>query len=82
MFHSLAQQHYQYSRGMSAADQRAADARLGEAAAALRDLRHSLRRALRARLGRTAAPVVTAAPATMAADVRPAGPARVLAGVR
>jgi hypothetical protein len=45
---------YRYSRGLSAAEQRAADLRAGEAAAALRDLRLRLGRVLR--LGRSVQP--------------------------
>jgi hypothetical protein len=79
MFYAMTQQYDQYSRGISAADQRAVNDRLGEGAAALRDLRQGLRRAFRARIARTAAPVVTA---TTTSGLRPATPARVLAGVR
>jgi hypothetical protein len=39
MFHPLSDQLYRYEHGLSAAEQRAADVRAGEAAAALRDLR-------------------------------------------
>jgi hypothetical protein len=39
MFQPQSYQLYRYEHGLSAADQRAADVRAGEAAAALRDLR-------------------------------------------
>jgi hypothetical protein len=45
MFHPLSDQLYRYEHGLSAAEQRAADVRAGEAAAALRDLRLRLGRA-------------------------------------
>ena len=45
MFHSPSYQLYRYEHGLSAAEQRAADLRAGEAAAALRDLRLRLGRA-------------------------------------
>jgi hypothetical protein len=44
MFHPLSDQLYRYEHGLSAAGQRAADVRAGEAAAAPRDLRLHLRR--------------------------------------
>lgn len=49
MFYSLSYQMYKCEHGLSAAEQRAADARVGEAAAALRGLRLRLERALRLR---------------------------------
>jgi hypothetical protein len=39
MVYTLSYQMYKYEHGLSAAEQRAADVRAGEAAAALRDLR-------------------------------------------
>ena len=45
----LSYQMYKYERGVSAAEQRAADVCAGEAAAALRDLRLRLGRAFRPR---------------------------------
>jgi hypothetical protein len=45
MFPTLSYQLYRYEHGLSAAEQRAADVRAGEAAAALRDLRLCLGRA-------------------------------------
>jgi hypothetical protein len=49
MVYTLSYQMYKYEDGLSAAEQRAADARAGEAAAALRDLRLRLERAFRPR---------------------------------
>jgi hypothetical protein len=49
MFYSLSYQVYKYEHGLSAAEQRAADVRAGEAAAARRDLRLRLGRAFRLR---------------------------------
>jgi hypothetical protein len=69
---------YRYEHGVSAAEQRAADVRAGEAAAALRDLRLCLGRVFRlghrVRPARGAAGVVTGSGA--------AAPARVLTSVR
>jgi hypothetical protein len=45
MFHPVSYQLYRYESGLSAAEQRAADVRTGEAAAGLRDLRLRLTRA-------------------------------------
>jgi hypothetical protein len=42
MIYTMAQQMYTYEHGLTAAEQRAAGIRVGEAAAVLRDLRHSL----------------------------------------
>jgi hypothetical protein len=47
MVYTLSNQMYKYEHGLSAAEQRAADVRAGEAAATLRDLRLRLGRALR-----------------------------------
>ena len=47
MVYTLSYQIYKYEHGLSAAEQRAADVRSGEAAAALRDLRLRLGRACR-----------------------------------
>jgi hypothetical protein len=49
MVYTLSYQMYKYEHGLTAAEQRAADVRAGEAAAALRDLRLSLGRAFRPR---------------------------------
>ena len=49
MVYTLSYQMYKYEHGLSAAEQRASDVRAGEAAAALRDLRLRLGRALRPR---------------------------------
>jgi hypothetical protein len=49
MVYTLSYQIYKYEHGLSAAEQRAADVRAGEAAAALRDLRLDLGRAFRPR---------------------------------
>jgi hypothetical protein len=49
MVYTLSYQMYRYEHGLSAAEQRAADVRAGEAAAALRDLRLHLGRAFRLR---------------------------------
>jgi hypothetical protein len=64
MVNTLSYQMYKYEHGLTAAEQRAADVRAGEAAAALRDLRLRLRRAFRprhrVRAARGAADAVTA----------------------
>jgi hypothetical protein len=70
MVYTLAYQVYKYEHGVTAGAQRAADERVGEAAAALRDLSLRLRRALRS--GPRPAHGGTADPA----------PARILASVR
>jgi hypothetical protein len=49
MVYTQSYQIYKYEHGLSGADQRAADVRAGEAAAALRDLRLRLGRAFRPR---------------------------------
>jgi hypothetical protein len=63
MVYPLSYQMYRYEHGLSAAEQRAADVRAGEAAAALRDLRLRLGRAFgsrrRVRPGCGAADAVT-----------------------
>ena len=64
MFHPMSYQLYRYEHGLSAAEQRAADVRGGEAAAALRDLRLCLGRAFR--LGRRGRPARGAADAMTA----------------
>ena len=51
MIYTLSYQQYKYERGLSAAEQRAADARAGETAAAVRQLRASLGRVFRLRPG-------------------------------
>ena len=78
MIYSLSCQMYKYEHGLSAAEQRAADVRAGEVAAALRNLRLSLGRALRPRhRGLTAPLKADAVPGS-----RAAAPARVLSGIR
>jgi hypothetical protein len=78
MVYTLSYQMYKYEHGLSAAEQRAADVRVGEAAAALRDLRLRLGRAFRlrprVRPARGAGDAVTGSGA--------AAPARVLSSVR
>jgi hypothetical protein len=78
MFHSPSYQLYRYEHGLSAAEQRAADVRAGEAAAALRDLRLRLGRAFglrhRVRPGRGAADAVTGS--------GDAAPMRILSSIR
>ncbi|MGH3297808.1 MAG: hypothetical protein ACRDP7_39045 [Trebonia sp.] len=64
MFYTLSYQMYKYEHGLTAAEQRAADARAGEAAAAVRDLRLRLGRTLRLR--RRVRPACGAADATTA----------------
>jgi hypothetical protein len=49
MVNTLSYQLYKYEHGLSAAEERAADVRVGEGAAALRDLRLCLGRAFRVR---------------------------------
>jgi hypothetical protein len=49
MVNTLSYQMYKYEHGLTGAEQRAADVRAGQAAAALRDLRLRLGRALRPR---------------------------------
>jgi hypothetical protein len=73
MFYTLSYQMYKYEHGLRAAEQRAADVRAGEAAAARRDLRRGLARALR--------PRHRVRPAQGAADAMTAS-ARVLSGIR
>jgi hypothetical protein len=78
MVYTLSYQMYKYEHGLAAAEQRAADARAGEAAAALRDLRRSLGRAFRPRHRvRTARGTADAVTGCGAAE-----PARVLSGIR
>jgi hypothetical protein len=73
MVYTLSYQMYKYEHGLGAAEQRAADVRAGEAAAALRDLRLCLGRAFR--LGQRGRPTCVAADTVTAS-------ARVLSGVR
>jgi hypothetical protein len=75
---TLSYQLYKYEHGLSAAEQRAADARAGEAAAAMRDLRLCLGRALR--LGHRVRPAHGAADAATGSGA--AAPTRVLSSVR
>jgi hypothetical protein len=78
MLYTLQYQMYKYEHGLSAAEQRAADVRAGEAAAGVRDLRLRLGRAFRLRH--------RARPARGAADAAPrnraAAPMRVPSSVR
>jgi len=78
MVYTLSYQMYKYEHGLSAAEQRAADVRAGEAAAALRELR--------LRLGRTLRPRRRVRSGYGAADAAPgsgaAAPARVLSSIR
>ena len=78
MVYTLSYQMYKYEHGLSAAEQRTADVRAGEAAAALRDLRLRLGRTFRPRhrirSARGAAGAVTGSGA--------AAPTRVLSSVR
>ena len=73
MVYTLSYQMYKYEHGLSAAEQRVADVRAGEAAAALRDLR--------LRLGRTFRPGHSVGPARRTADATTAS-ARGLSGIR
>jgi len=73
MVYTLSYQMYKYEHGLGAAEQRAADVRAGEAAAALRDLRLRLGRGFR--LGHRGRPTRGAADAVTAS-------ARVMSGVR
>ena len=73
MVYTLSYQMYRCERGLSAAEQRAADVRAGEAAAALRDLR--------LHLGRVFRPGHRVRPARGTADAMTAS-ARVLSSVR
>jgi hypothetical protein len=73
MVNTLSYQMYKYEHGPGAAEQRAADARAGAAAAALRDLRLRLGGAFRWRRH--------AEPACGAADAAPA-PAWIVSGIR
>jgi hypothetical protein len=73
MVYTLSYQIYKYEHGLTAAEQRAADARAGEAAATLRDLR--------LRLGRAFRPRRSGRSARGAADAGTAS-ARVLSSVR
>ena len=79
MAYTLSYQMYRCEHGLSAAEQRAADIRAGEAAAALRDLRLHLGRSIRLRnlthLARRVRPAREAADAVTAS-------ARVLSSVR
>jgi hypothetical protein len=64
MVYSLSSQMYKYEHGLTAAEQRADDQRMGEAAATLRDLRRHLGRVFRpgrrVRSARGAGDVMTA----------------------
>jgi hypothetical protein len=63
MLYTLSHQMYKYEHGLTAAEQRVADVRAGEAAAALRDLRLHLGRTFlrrRVRPARGAADPITA----------------------
>jgi hypothetical protein len=73
MVYTLSYQMYKYEHGVSGAEQRAADVRAGEAAAALRELR--------LRLGRTFRPGYRGRPARRTADAMIAS-ARIPSSVR
>jgi hypothetical protein len=73
MLYTLSYQMYKYEHGLSAAEQRAADVRAGEAAAAPRELR--------LRLGRIFRPRYRVRPARGTADAMTAS-VRVLSSVR
>ena len=77
MVYTLSYQMYKYEHGLTAAEQRAADVRAGEAAAALRDLRTWLGRAFRLR--HRARPARRAADAVTGSE--PAAPTRVPSSV-
>ena len=85
MAYTLSYQMYRCEHGLSAAEQRAADIRAGEAAAALRDPRLHLGRSIRlrnlTRLARLAHLARRVRPAREAADAVTAS-ARVLSSVR
>ena len=78
MLYTLSYQTYKYEHGLSAAEQRAADIRAGEAAAALRDLRLCLGRAFRLR--HRVLPARGAAGAATGSGA--AGPTRILSSIR
>jgi hypothetical protein len=78
MVNTLSYQMYKYEHGLSAAEQRAADVRAGEVAAAVRDLRLGLGRAFRLR--RRPRPVRGAADAVTEGPAPAPGP--VLSSVR
>ena len=60
MIYTLSYQQYTYEHGLTAAEQRAADVRAGETAAALKDLRVRLGRTFRLRPARRTADTTTA----------------------
>jgi hypothetical protein len=70
MIHTMAEQTYTYEHGLTAAEQRAANIRAGEAAAALRDLRRSLRSVLKFRHRATAPPSRAVVPAPVPSGTR------------
>jgi len=78
MLYTLSYQMYKYEHGFGADERRAADARAGEAAAELRDLRLSLGRIFRLR--HRARPVLGAAAAVTGS--RAAARTRILSSVR
>jgi hypothetical protein len=78
MVYTRSYQIYKYEHGVTAAEQRAADVRAGEAAAALRDLRLCLGRAFRLR--HRVRPARGAADAVTGSGT--AAPTRVLSSVR
>jgi hypothetical protein len=78
MVYTLSYQIYKYEHGVSVAEQRAADVRAGEAAAALRDLWLGLGRAFRLR--HRVPPARGAADAVAGSGA--AAPARILSSVR
>jgi hypothetical protein len=78
MVYTLSNQIYKYEHGLTAAEQRAADVRAGETAAALRELRAGLGRAFHLR--HRARPAPGAAGAATASGA--ATPARVLSSIK
>jgi len=70
MIHPLSYQQYQNERGLTAAEQRAADVRAGQTAAAVRDLRACLGRGFRLRHRVRPGPGPRGAADTMTARVR------------
>jgi hypothetical protein len=81
MVYTLSYQMYKYEHGLSVAEQRAADVRAGEAAAALAATRAATGGKLRLRLGRAFRSRPRVRSARTAADAR-TGSVRGLSGVR
>ena len=81
MVYSLSNQLYKYEHGLTAAEQRAEHARMGEAAAALRDLRRGLECLFRPSGRSSGRPWGRVSPARVPADAMTT-PARVMSSVR